>query len=349
METLVASSALLAFVALTPSALQPPQGTPPIRFQVNVLDSLGNIHDGPREEAVAINEKGETVGSVCYGYASLAAHWSPDGELTLLSTPQAGGDSFACDINEDGTVVGYAIADAAPQAFLWTANTGKVPLSLPSRAVPLAINDAGTIAYSYPSATTLAAALWSASTGTLPVGGLAGDLLVRDVSVDHSVVGIAGGAGLPARAFRWNLGGGMVELGVPPGFLHSHGNAINDHGFVVGLSRAEERDQATRWAGTSAPVLLAYVRAGDTQSAALAVNNKGWVVGIEFADDASLDESIAVLWIVDTPHDLNQLLKLPAYEPDLRVTCALDVNDQGQIAARGLVNGVERALRLDPQ
>jgi hypothetical protein len=56
----------------------------------------------------------------------------------------------------------------------------------------------------------------------------------------------------------------------------------------------------------------------------------------------------AVLWIDGTAYELTSLLKVKPGDPPVRAVIGWDVNQKGQIAARGTVGGVERALRLDP-
>jgi len=322
---------------------------PPVRFHVIVLDNLRSAGCATHEEAVAINARGETVGSICLEGTARAAYWSAEGELRLLVDKQSKGDSFALDINDAGVAIGYTAQGSSRSAFRWSIEAGRVELDFPAGAVPLAVDLESMIAFSFPAERAVLSATWHEGADTTPLSGLKGDVLVRDVNRSGSLTGIVGGGALPARAFLQRKGGALLDLGVAPGFGHSHGNGVNDEDVVVGLCRSDSRQQATRWSGDSGPVLLPFAREDDTHSAAFAVNAQGWTVGVEHGQPDSHERSTAVLWIGEVAYELGPLLIQPQQGGPIEVRVAWDVNDQGQIAARGLVAGQERALRLDPR
>jgi hypothetical protein len=334
-------------LALLAPALAPQSSAPPVRFRVKVLETLGGTGAGMREQPRAINEQGALVGSVVYGGNSIAAHWNPSGALTLLVNGQPDASSLAFDLSDDGIAVGRSVGGTTADPFQWTELAGKQTLPLAPGAVPLAINAFQSIGYSFPTDDSLAAATWRLGVNT-PIAGAAGDVIVRDINALGAVTGIAGGGQLPARAFRWSASGGLLELGLPAGYEHAHGNGISDANVVVGLSRSAVRDQATRWNPGSAPLLLPFANAVNTHAAAFAVNSQGWIVGAETGDPAHPDASQGVIWIEDRPSLLNALLEPLPHGVSVDIHAAFDVNEAGQIAARGSYNGVERALRLDP-
>jgi len=100
--------------------------------------------------------------------------------------------------------------------------------------------------------------------------------------------------------------------------------------------------------GWATPTLLPYLRPSSTQNAAFAVNSQGWIVGVEYPSIDKPDVSVGVLWIDGVAYDLASLAGQGGVSIDLRITAAFDINDKGQIAARGILMGNERALRLDP-
>src|SRR5688572_6807712 len=335
------------FLALLAPVLAQQAGAPPVRYRVKVLESLDGTGIGLREQAFAINEQGEVVGTVVFGGNSIAAHWNASGSLTLLVNGQADASSLALDLSDDSIAVGRLIGGTSSEPFQWTKAAGKQTLPLADGAVPLAINTFQSIGYSFPDGASVAAATWRLGVNT-PIAGAAGDVLVRDLNALGALTGISGGGELPARAFRWSAAGGFVELGLPAGFEHAHGNGISDSNVVVGLCRSPVRDQAARWNPGSAPLLLPLAHTACTRSAATAVNGQGWIVGIESGDPAQPEASWGVLWLEDRPTALNELLAPLPQGVEVHVSAAFDVNEAGQIAARGFYNGVERALRLDP-
>jgi len=346
------SSTLLAWCALTvPVAAT--QGSPPVQYEVHVLDSLSGYSEGQHEQAVAINASGEAVGTVVQDGRSVAAHWSKDGALTVLYSGAPGSSSFAFDLTDDGVAVGYSVLGDEVTAFRWSQSTGTLPLDLGPHAVPLAINGAHTIAYTYRSGQVLASALRDAGHGTTPISGGPLDVLVRDLNVHGAATGILGSSDPPARPFLWTPGGGTALLAIPPGFELAHGNALNSAGTVVGVSLGDGREQATRWSTGSAPALLPYARPAGKRSVAFGVNTQGWIVGTEHAEyGGSSDPTIidvSVLWVDGVPYEMSSLVVTGGTGTPPRISVAWDINDQGQIAARGVVDGVERALRLDPQ
>jgi uncharacterized membrane protein len=343
---MVAPSFHLLLALLAP-ALAPQATNPPVRFKVRTLETLGGTGIGLREQASAINDQGELAGTVLFGGNSIAAYWSANGELTLLANGQADACSLAFDLSDDGIAVGRIVTGLDSEPFQWTASAGKQALPLASGAVPLAINAFQTIGFSVPGEPSVLGATWRQGVVT-SITGASGDVLVRDVNALGAVTGILGGGELPARAFRWSAAAGLVELALPTGFVHAHGNGLNDANVVVGLSRTPDRDQATRWNPSSAPLLLPYARTEDTHSAARAINADGWIVGIESGDALAPGGSRGVVWIDGQAFALSDSLAPLPHGMEVHVTAAFDVNAAGQIAARGLVNGVERALRLDP-
>jgi uncharacterized membrane protein len=316
---------------------------------VLVLEDLRTPGCPQFQQAVAINAGGETVGSVCADGAARAAYWSTEGKLTALAQSDAPGDSFAYDINDLGVVVGGAVQGPLRTAFLWTTERGRVELDLGPGAVPVAINAGGTVAFSLPARPDLVGALWTEGSGVSAIGGLSGDVLVRAIGARGSVAGIAGGGTIPARGFLRRADGTLLELAVATGFQHSHGNGLNDEDVVVGLCRSAKGDRAACWTPGAPVALLRTVRGDEAESAAFAINGSGWIVGSESKEESSRRRSRGVLWVAEQAFELDALLVGTEHFGPVEVDVAWDVNERGQIAARGRVAGELRALRLDPR
>jgi uncharacterized membrane protein len=321
---------------------------PPARFKVLVLETHGQTSNAGNEEARCINAAGETAGQVLVTGGMHAARWSADGVLTDLGITGGCTFSSASGISEAGAVVGASLQGAPDNAFLWTPAGGTTQLALPSNCYPAAILDDGSIAFT---------AIFS---GLQPLGVLwhpgvsnhrivaagSGDVFVRDLSPSGSVAGHAGYPGVGTRGFRWTTHLGLVDLTPPAGFTDCTAYGLDDEGSVVGVSTAPGTDQPTVWDASGVGTPLPFARSTSTQATAFAVNSNDWVVGYE-VDGVSL-RPFAVLWIGGTAYELTSLLEIKPGDPPVRIVIGWDVNEKGQIAARGVVGGVERALRLDP-
>jgi uncharacterized membrane protein len=345
------AAALLASLALAASSQALPQGRSqqPPRFRAVLLESPGHPGLIGNEEALAVNASGETAGRVFVGDAAHAARWAPDGSLTLIGTTGGCAFSEGADINDDGVVVGSSKVGAPDNAFRWSAASGTTLLPLPARCYPEAVDAQGTVAFTaLLSGSPALGGTWSPVDGAHRLLLASGDVFVRDLNDFGAVTGLATFPGVGPHTFRWTLAEGLVDLGVPWPFDVSHGLGINDAGVVVGLSRAGSTDQATMWEPGQAPVLLPYARPLSQLASAHAINSSGWIVGYEYESPAGWARPSGTLWVDGIAYDLTRRLARTPGGPFVHVLAAWDVNDSGQIAARGWVDGVERALSLDP-
>jgi probable HAF family extracellular repeat protein len=145
-------------------------------------------------------------------------------------------------------------------------------------------------------------------------------------------------AGGTSSAFLWH-NGQFTYLGFGD---HDSSKAydINDNGVIVGgmggyLVYGDEipPTHAFRWSdGVMSEI-------GGPNTLAVAVNNPGQIVGYR----ATPNGSVALLWENGTQHDLNDFL--PAGS-NVHLTLAQDINNHGQIVARGTVNGQGRRFVL---
>jgi len=86
------------------------------------------------------------------------------------------------------------------------------------------------------------------------------------------------------------------------------------------------------------------VFAGDPCSVAYVINSAGQIVGT--SDDCSGNNAHAILWENGSMADLNALIPVGS---DVQLTVGLGINEQGQIAAQGLLpNGDIHAFLLTP-
>ena len=110
----------------------------------------------------------------------------------------------------------------------------------------------------------------------------------------------------------------------------------------------EPIDQATCWAPGRPTWLLPYATPGYSQSAANGINNNNWIVGYEYSEITSWDRIRGVLWAGTIAYDLTSLVQQPAGGPHIHIWSASDINNRNQIVGTAVVNGVKRAIRLDP-
>jgi len=117
--------------------------------------------------------------------------------------------------------------------------------------------------------------------------------------------------------------------------------AINNSGEIVGMSFSNSSSDnfPTLFSGTG-NVNLGTL--GGSNNVAYGINNSGVIVG---SSRTSGNQERGFVWRNGILTDLNTLI--PA-NSGIVIRSANAINDSGQIAATGTVNGNTRALRLDP-
>jgi probable HAF family extracellular repeat protein len=134
--------------------------------------------------------------------------------------------------------------------------------------------------------------------------------------------------------------GRMTDLGLLPGARSATANALNDAGQVVG-GPLNDLSPAFLYSDGK---LKSLGMLGGRWSSAKSINNLGRIVG---NSDVDLDGifSHAFLYESGSMLDLNDLIG-----PDSGwvLESAIGINDAGQIAGNGLLNGQRRVFLLDP-
>ena len=147
------------------------------------------------------------------------------------------------------------------------------------------------------------------------------------------------------HAVLWNAGGSAIDLGNLGG-TNNVANSINNRGDVVGtaLSAKDGTIHAFLWTeDTGMQDLGAFPGAVATVAPCCkTINDAGEVVG--FAIDG-MGNFTALVWQNKVPVDLNTLV--PAGSPwYLQNACS--INDAGEIAGQGLINGEVHAFLATP-
>ena len=236
----------------------------------------GLVDIGPGA-AEAVNESGVVVGTRLGGAGTIrATRWTAAGQAQDLGLD---GTSYATDINDRGTIVGYG----STGAFVIEPGVAPEPLANPSEIVgphnqALGINNRGDIvgwAFDEGSGRERPV-LWQGRDHTptvLPTR--RDDYEATDINDRGTIVGWALAYGVGRQAVTW-VGRRHREVDVGPPGVDSQGLAINDRGQVVGV-RLESGD-GFRWdPRTDRTTILTGLT--DIYDEPRAINDRGVVVG----------------------------------------------------------------------
>jgi probable HAF family extracellular repeat protein len=286
------------------------------------IREVGDLPGGAvSSHANGINDAGQIVGwSVTWNNARHAFLFTPgagQGMRDLGDLPGGADFSWAADINSSGHVVGTSMATQTWHAFLWTNGRGLVDLgalalgeSVQSEAN--AINDSGQITGTYADGGSFRAFIATSSGSLTRIG--------------------PGSTGQMNIGYKINNSGQIAGVGaryLAPNFLSNVSVAFNAHGSFG--------DALPDLAGRPASVSADY-------SAAYGVNDDGDVVGWSYDSVGPR----AVVWgYMFGLHDLNS--RIHSCDPlrnSVILTEARAINNKGDIAAVGVINGQTHAFLL---
>jgi probable HAF family extracellular repeat protein len=298
--------------------------------------------EGNSSYASGLNDQGDVVGYYYTADWKKRAYLYTQGEMTELGS-LGGGEALAEDINNAGQIVGKSrTADLYWQAFLWDSSTGMQNLGTLGGAssTAYAINESGQVAGHADTATGMSAFLYG--------GGAMADLgsqnYLQSAFFDINATAQAAGSfvigGSNQNAFVYD-GSTIIDLGSPL-LDGSRAVAINDSQLVVGYS----------WGGGE---YRSFIQACDTvidlgalvsfpKTYAWDINNAGQVVGN--SSDEIGAPSHAFVFTGGILYDLNDLLA-PGHGWEF-VAGAFAVNNAGQIAGYGRIDGEYRAFLMTP-
>ena len=328
----------VGFAALSAPPARACFGGSSIRYEIKDLGTLGGASSG----AEGINGSGQIVG-LSQITASTHYHgyvWDPAG-LHDLGT-FGGAQSGSRAINNRGDVVGWSnTADNEKHAFYYHDGQMTDLGSLAGSPVDAyGLNDAGVVVGSYINGPYERAFVWSG--GTMQDIGTLGGTDSRAFAVNNhgDVVGFSRPTDdSQLHACLWR-GGAAIDLGTLGGWA-SYAYDINDNGKIVGWSLEDPNtvSHAFEWADGQ---MIDLGTLGGIYSAAFAINFSGLSVGVS---TDTYGQQRAVAWQGGVICDLNTQI-VPG--SGWLLTTASDVNDTGQIAGFGVIQGVTHAFLLTP-
>lgn len=308
----------------------------------NIID-LGTL-GGPVSAAFGINNLGQVVGGADLANGTRHPFRWENGVMTDLGTPPPFAQCQAQDINNHGVVCGYCCCGAG---FVWENGVfTKLPHLTGAQTGDTsaeAINDARQVVGASIALGTGGAQhafLWE--NGTMSdLGTLGGSHSVAwDINSAGQVVGKAF-TQVAERAFLWE-GGMMSDLGTLGG-MASEAFDGNEAGQIVGWAQDQPGGkfyQAFLWQGGTMTNLGGI--GGFDWSSAEAINNLGTVVGMgmigQVESGFAYDPALGI-------RDLADLIPPNSGWTDLN---PWDLNDSGQIAGTGTINGARHGFLMTP-
>ena len=324
----------------------------PPQYRVTVLGGLGG-----GSFAIGVNSSGQVAG---YSYDTdgnvHAVVWNGT-TPTVLNNLGLFVGSAANGINDSGQVAGTLDnpSDFNQQnAVVWNGTTPTVLKGLPGTAYPYGwaaygINASGQVVGYATGADNVTgyAVVWNGTTPT-PLGPVGNSPINIAYAINASgvAVGFSGYQSGPIYAVVWN-GTTPTVLPNPVGGNISVAIGINARGQVVGreFDSGDVIQYAVEWNGT-VPTII-----GSPDSIASGINDSGDVVGLA---NATGPAGYSFLYTGGTMYDLSTLLVSGSGVTNLVVgggesnTGGSCINNSGQIAASGRINGHYVALLLTP-
>jgi len=296
---------------------------------------LGALPGDVGSEANSINDEGQVVGT---SYSSEGAPraflWSSG--LGMQALPDSANGAFAIGawgINNNGQVVGHASGQGInAQGFVWSGGSaiqllGVLPGGASSAA--LGINDSGQIVGYSGTATGSNVVSWTSGGGMQDLGNMPGATNSEGWDINNNGL-IVGRAFIPGKWHAFLLGSGFQDLGTLGG-IEDRAHGINSSGEVVGCSYTSPGIHAFLWSGAMQDLGSGCALGINDNAQVVGWSEFGaflWTSGSGMQNLSALPEVIAAGW-----HALSE---------------ARAINNAGQIAGVGQINGRLRAFLLSP-
>jgi probable HAF family extracellular repeat protein len=257
-------------------------------YTVQALTIPRNAFSG---QASAINDARISAGWYQTNNGWTAVSWSADNQLTRLGTLPGLPSALANDVNQTGTIVGYAFSNdfLISRAFIWRSDSGMQPLvDLGGNAsLAQAINTDGTaVGWSYDGGGVLHAVKWSPSgslTDLNPSGAISQALDVNDAGDVVGWVFPAGGSA--SHAYLWRHDGVEIDLQTLGG-PGSQAFGVNNALAIVGVSDRPPPLAPVAFIWRPATGMRPLGMGGNSQ--AFAINDLGRSVGLRVVNQGVL-------------------------------------------------------------
>jgi uncharacterized membrane protein len=254
-------------------------------------------------------------------------------------------------LSDHGTLLGYDMRLKSP--FLQTKTgrrTNLVKAPGASNSYGNLINNSNTVIGAATYATGDSVARWNSPQSTPTVHGFLGGELRANVTAINNrntatgwVYQSTANNTFGLRPIVWN--GNKVTRLPTFGGPDAVATDINDAGVIVGFSDTQSLaapSQGTIW--KDGKIRSVGVLTGTQQSELSAINNAGIAVGSSNSY-RNTRVNLAAVWDGAKLRDLNKMLD---NAQGIRLTDAIDINNAGQILARGTINGNVSSFLLNP-
>lgn len=329
---------LAALMVTAALAVLPRVATAEIRYEIKDLGTLGGLNS----DAMSLNENGQIVGLSQINASNSYHGFVADGAGMHDLGTFGGAQSEARAINRNGDVVGWAQTPNGDRHAFVLHNGSMTDLgSLAGSPVDAnSLNDDGVVVGSYESGSFERAFIWNS--GVMQDLGTLGGTDSRAYAINNhgDVVGFARpNDNAQIHACLWR-NGVAIDLGTLGGWA-SHAVDINENGKIVGWSMEDPNyiGHAFEWADGTMYDLGSL---GGISSGAFSINAGGVVVGV--STDV-FEQQHAVIW---EGGQLAMLDSMIASGSGWSLTTAADINNAGQIAGYGTLNGSTHAFLLTP-
>jgi probable HAF family extracellular repeat protein len=333
----------------------------------SINDLSANSHS-----IATINNKGQVAGTLTLTNNSNNAFLFNDsnsngqvdpGDIQVLSPIAGGSYSYATDVNDERIVVGYSGIAGNPKirhGFIQLGDNNPSDLGTlgGKNSVATAINKTNTVVgYSNTSNGQTHAfefvdfngngikdtteTLVDLSQVSNPIQGSYSQ--ATGINTLGHIVGSSNANSQTQQAFFWDKLTGTKSIGTLAGGNTSQATDINDLDQVVGYS-TDSHGATHGFTWQKDKGILDLGTLGGDSSQALAINNKGDIVGTSLTQNNA--SSAAVVWKGGQITDLNSLVNSKL---GWVLTQANSINDAGQISGVGILNGQQHSFILNTQ